>query len=68
MNFKTLTASIVGLLAIAVPVAANPNWKVFGRSNGGSEIALDTNSFNQSGNTVYFVYRITKNNEPFYHK
>jgi hypothetical protein len=68
MNFKTLTASIVALLAITAPADANPNWKVFGRSNGGSEIALDTNSFNQSGNTVYFIYRITKNNEPFYHK
>jgi hypothetical protein len=68
MNFKTLTASIVALISVAAPVIANPNWKVFGRSNGGSEIALDTNSFNQSGNTVYFIYRITKNNEPFYHK
>jgi hypothetical protein len=68
MNFETLTVSVVVLLAIAAPADANPNWKVFGRSNGGSEIALDTNSFNQSGNTVYFVYRITKNNEPFYHK
>jgi hypothetical protein len=68
MNFKTLTASIVVLFEIASPAVANPNWKVFGRSNGGSEIALDTNSFNQSGNTFYFVYRITKNNEPFYHK
>jgi hypothetical protein len=68
MNFKALIASIFVLLAIASPADAKPNWKVFGRSNGGSEIALDTNSFNQSGNTVYFIYRITKNNEPFYHK
>jgi hypothetical protein len=68
MSFKTLTVSIFILLAIVTPAIASPNWKVFGKSNGGSEIALDTNSFNQSGNTVYFIYRITKNNEPFYHK
>jgi hypothetical protein len=50
MNFKTLNASILALLVMSAPAAANPNEKVFGRSNGGSEIALDTNSFNQSEN------------------
>jgi hypothetical protein len=68
MNFEIFTANILVLITISIPAIAIPNWKVFGKSNGGSEIALDMNSFNKSANTVYFVYRIIKNGKIFYHK
>lgn len=67
MNFKTLTVSIVALLAITAPAVANPNWKVFGKSNGGSEIALDLNGLAASGDIVYFQYRTTKNGKTTKH-
>ncbi len=69
MNFKTLTVSIVVLLAIAAPAVANPNWKSFGRSNGGSDIALDLDSIatSTSRDFVYFQYKTTKNGKTTKH-
>ncbi len=46
MSIKILTASVIVLLTISTSAVAIPVWKVFGKSNGGSEIALDINSFN----------------------
>jgi hypothetical protein len=67
MNFKILTASILAIIAIAAPAIANPNWKVFGKSNSGSEIALDLNSFYHDEGLVYFQYKTTKNGKSTAH-
>ena len=67
MKLPALVTSLALTFLIATPTWARPLWEKLGRTNSGSEIALDVNSINTVDDSTTFNYRITKNGESSVH-